>query len=345
MSGRRVVVTGAAGFIGRAAAQRFALAGHEVTGIVRNPSATPAIPDVRWVPGDLAEPNGLDAARAALAAADVLLHCAGIRRAATVTPAVLERVNVASGPALAALVPPECRIVFVSSAGVHGSSDGPALDESTPFRPYDRYSRSKVDAERALADATAKGPASLTIVRPGVVYGPGDTYGVVANMIKSIARRRFVFVGPGANRMNPLHVDDLAAGLLLAATRPETDRAVIMAGAEPVSIAELAATIAAVLGVGAPRLRLPVAPTRAAAWLCEWLQATRVLPAKLPVSRASVALMARHFLYDASRAATRLGFRPRIPLADGIGEAVAWLRATGLLASRPQRGADWRRAS
>ena len=108
------------------------------------------------------------------------------------------------------------KIVFTSSVAVYGFAD-PETGENGEINPFNDYGRTKAEAERVLLDWQA-GDAenrSLTIVRPTVVFGPGNR-GNVYNLLKQIAQRRFVMIGNGLNRKSMAYVENVAAFLAFA---------------------------------------------------------------------------------------------------------------------------------
>lgn len=327
----KVFVTGATGFIGRALATRLAAEGHEVVGLARDLGRDPAPEGVRFVPGDLSRADGLDRARDDLASVEAVAHLAAVRKDWSLDDRTLRRVNVESGPALLDRATAASRFLFVSSVAVYGhSAPGTKTDERSPFAPSKRYGVSKVEAEAALrASAGARG-MPLTIARPGIVYGPGDTYGMVANLARLLARRRFLLVGKGTSRVNLLHVDDLVAGLVLALALPAAaGEDFVLAGPEDLPVARLVSEVARAAGVAAPRARVPEPLARAAAGLLERGYRAMGIAAEPFLTRSKIDLFTRDDLYDPAKARETLGFRPAVLAAEGIPGAVAWLRERG----------------
>ena len=327
----KLFVTGATGFIGGALASRLAADGHEVVALAREPERAAPRDGVRFVRGDLARDDGLDGAREALGAADAIVHLAAVRKDWGFEDAALRRVNVLSGPALLRSARSAGRFLFASSVAVYGpSADGSRTSERSPFAPAKRYGASKVEAEAAVvSEAKARGIA-LTIVRPGIVYGPGDTYGMVANLARLVARRRFLLVGDGTSRVNLLYVDDLVRAMVLALTEPAAaDADFVLAGPEDVPVERLVDEVARAAASRVPAARVPETVARVAARVLEAVHRAAGLRSEPFLTRAKVDLFTRNDLYDTSKARSVLGFEPAVRAAEGIPSAVAWLRSRG----------------
>lgn len=216
-------VTGASGFIGARLVRELVRRGMRCKCLVRPTSIvqSPAAEGVELVKGTIEEP---DSYRAAIESCDVVINLAGMVYA--LDKARLFRVNgeacgILADACLAARHPP--RLVHISSVAAAGPPPrGKAVrTESDPPRPVSLYGSSKLQGELELAERADKLP--ITIIRPGVVYGPGDR--LLAETFRVIYRWRLhPVVGFRTPPLSLIHVDDLVQLILLAAERGETLR-------------------------------------------------------------------------------------------------------------------------
>jgi nucleoside-diphosphate-sugar epimerase len=219
------------------------------------------------------------------------------------------------------------RVVHCSTGGVHGHIDEPPAAETYRFRPDDIYQRTKVEAELAVVAAFKNG-LPTTIVRPGAIYGEGDLR--FLPLFRAIQRGRFVMIGSGETRLHMVHVDDLVRGMLLAGSRREAlGETFLIAGPQAPTLNEITASVAEAVGAPRPRLRIPVWPVYAAAWLCEQLWTRfRLEP---PLHRRRVGFFTHHREFDISKARNMIGYEPRVTVTEGIRRTAAWYAAAGLL--------------
>jgi predicted dehydrogenase/nucleoside-diphosphate-sugar epimerase len=211
---RRVLVTGASGFIGCRVAEVLHLGhGCQVRALVHNPSSAARLArlPVEMIQGDLKSRE--DMARA-VEGCDAVVHCAigtayGQRREifAVTVGGTQNLVEVARAAGVR-------RFVHVSSIAVHGNDISGDLDETTPIRPTrgDDYSESKAAAEEIVRRAAGAGLPAL-IIRPGCVYGPfGKTF--IVRPMQYLAREALILVGSADTPSNTVYVDNLVGAII-----------------------------------------------------------------------------------------------------------------------------------
>jgi nucleoside-diphosphate-sugar epimerase len=322
-----VLVTGATGFLGshvtelllerRVCVRVLARPGTDTAHLAR------AGADVAR--GDLDDRASLEAA---VDGVDRVLHCAA--RTGPWGPIdVYVRANVRglSNLVEAALAAGVQRIVHVSSAIVHGSDVRGAADETAPLREEPNpYSRSKIAGELLLRQLIEARAAPVTIVRPGLVYGPRDLANS-ARFATLILRGRMVVIGSGDNHLPLVYARDAAQGILLASEVPQASgKTYLLVNDEPVTQRDYLYAIAAKLGAPRPIRHIPYELAQRLAAMAELVgQVARRTP---PLTRFGVRLLGGESLFSISRARQELGFTPEVSMAEGVHRSVAWYKAT-----------------
>jgi predicted dehydrogenase/nucleoside-diphosphate-sugar epimerase len=217
---RRVLITGAGGFIGTRLAEVLSLRETwQVRALVHRPAGAARLArlPVEMVQGDLCSAH--DLARA-VAGCDSVVHCAvgtehGNRHALyAVTVGGTEKLLAAAREAGVS------RFVHLSSVGIHDAARPGTIDETTPVAPLrgDVYGQTKARAERAVLRAAAAGLPAV-ILRPGCVYGPhGFTF--VINPLRALAEGRLVLEGSAGTPSNTVYVDNLVEAIERALDLP-----------------------------------------------------------------------------------------------------------------------------
>jgi nucleoside-diphosphate-sugar epimerase len=327
----RVFITGATGFLGGALARSLAASGFDVHALSRTEAGRERLADtaVTWHSGDVTKPETLPAA---VAGSDWVVHAAGQLGAAGIPESTYYLVNVvgARNVLAAAQAAGVRRVLHLSSAGVLGplppGETADAADETAPLAPSNPYERSKAAAEKVVADFVGRGLPVVT-VRPEFVYGPGDRH--VLGIFRAIQGRHFFYIGNGRTTCHPVYVDDVVRGLRLALERGAPGEIYHLTGPRPVTIRELAETIAAELGAPAPWLRLPPSLAYLIAVGLETMGQLFNTPA--PLSRTGVSFFSENRESTSRKARRELGYAPQVSLEEGIKRSVAWYREAGLL--------------
>ena len=239
----RVLVTGAAGFVGRHLVPALAGEGHAVHALVRDASRAPAGLDVEVIERDLATL----AAGADLPEVDAVVHLAQANVPFPEGAGELFRVNALSTQALLEHAR-RCgarRFLLASTGSVYGFGDRPFTEED-PRVGTTFYAATKVAAE-ALVEAYA-GVLSTAVLRLFCPYGPGQTGRHVPAIVGRVREGRAVTLDEGGRpRINPILVDDVVRAI--AALLPRDGHQLLnVAGDAVVSIRDLAAAAGAALG-------------------------------------------------------------------------------------------------
>jgi dihydroflavonol-4-reductase len=220
--------------------------------------------------------------------------------------------------------------VYTSSVATIGiPADGSPGDEATPVALTDmigHYKRSKYLAEQAVR-ATAPAGLSVVIVNPSTPIGPGDLKPTpTGQMVLDAASGRMpAYIDTG---LNIVHVDDVAAGHLLAFHRGRTGERYILGG-EDMTLREILREVARIAGREPPRVRLPYAAVLPIAYAAEIIAKVTGRPGR--VTLEAVRMSRKHMFFSSAKAVRDLGYRWRPPV-DAFADAVRWFTERGLLA-------------
>ena len=319
---KRVLLTGAAGFIGRRLAERFRANGVEVAGV--DVAADPA---AGIIAGDISERGPW---QRAAEGCDALIHAAALVGMPSDDSAFWD-VNVrGTRHALEAARDAGARLVHLSSVVTFGLDFPDGVDESHPVKPTGvAYTDTKIAAEQVVLMAHAAGEHEVVVVRPGDIYGPGSVPWVRLP-IEFLRARRLVLPAWGRGIHSPTYIDDLVAGIVRAAEAPEAaGRVITLSGGVGVQTREYFGHLGRLVG-----RRVPVAPTAvvlATAAIAERAAALR--GASTDLTRDGVRYLAhRKGTYGIETARELLDWTPQVGLDEGMARTEAWLRDEGLLA-------------
>jgi UDP-glucuronate 4-epimerase len=256
----RIVVTGAAGFIGSHLCDALLSRGHEVVGIdgftrfysrelkERNVAALRRVPAFALHERNLLDARGL---AGPLAGADALCHMAGRPGVRGGAPVVFETGNVRTTEAVmhAAARAGIRRVVLASSSSVYGPVPGPVREDARP-RPLSLYGRSKRRAELLAARLALRHGLELITLRYFTVYGPRQRPDMAfARFMRAAAGGdEMPLLGDGRQRRDFTYVEDAAEATALALERGRPGAVYNVAGGRPVALADALRMLGAALG-------------------------------------------------------------------------------------------------
>lgn len=312
ITGRRILVTGATGFIGRALIAHLVADGTVVTAAARGEASFS--PHVRFV--RIADVGPDTDWRDALAGCDVVVHLAArvhqMHDRAPDDLAEYRRVNCVGTMSLArqAAASGVSRFVYISSIKVNGESTrvGMPFTEKHPTAPVDAYGVSKAEAEAQLLALAATGALAVTIIRPPLVYGLGVRANFLSMMRWLSSGIPLPFGAITGNRRSLVGLDNLVSMICLCLEHPSAvNQVFLVSDGEDLSTADLLRRTARAMNI-APRLvPVPVALLQAVAVLLGKGAAARRLCGNLQV--------------DAEKAYRLLGWAPIISVDEGLRRA------------------------
>ena len=331
MSPPRVLVTGASGFVGSAVARALIARGESVRLLVRSSSPRTNIQglDAEVVVGDLGDPVSLTSA---LGGVRHLFHVAADYRLWAPDPEDIVRGNLEGTRLImeAAGAAGVERIVYTSSVATLALRlDGTPVDETAPQDPakaIGAYKRSKTLAERLVGQMVTDRGLPAVIVLPSTPIGPRDVKPTPTGriIVEAANGKMPAFIDTG---LNLVHVDDVAAGHLLAWDKGRIGERYILGG-EDVDLGTMLGDIAALVGRKAPTVKLPREPLFPLAYAAEFVAR---FTGKEPFVTVDALKMAKYRMFFSSTKAEReLGYTAR-PYRGAIADAVSWFKQAGMI--------------
>lgn len=325
------LVTGANGFVGSNLVMHLLSKGYHVRAMVRSAQK-----------GTLLKNAGAEVVEASLEDCESLLtacegcagvfHIAALFNQAGIPESRFFEINVEGTRHVfeAAIAAGVGRVIHCSTNGVHGDIKMCPATETAPYAPCDEYQRSKVEGERvALGYYEAKKIPGV-VIRPAMIYGPGDTR--LFKIFKLIEQGRFFYAGSGNVWCHFIDVRDLANAFTLAMEHDEINaEAFLIAGERPIMLKDAANMIADELKVRRPWLHVPVKPLQIAGSLCEAV-CSRIGVQPL-LYRRRVDFFIKNRCFDTRKARQMLGFEPARSFESELKDVIDWYRSRGLLRS------------
>lgn len=312
----RVLVTGASGMLGGAVARHIAAQGHEVRTFQRRASGVVGVQDVL---GSVTSPA--DVARA-VEGMDAVVHLAA-KVSLAGDPADFDAVNVGGTRSLLAAATDGgvTRFVFISSPSVAHSGASIVGADAQPANPgaaSGNYARTKAEAE-LLALAADSERLSVVVIRPHLVWGPGDTQ-LVARIVERARAGRLPLLGHGAALIDSTYIDNAASAITAALERADRvhGNSYVVTNGEPRPVAELLAGICEAFGVRTPAWRVPAGLARAAGSAIEALWRVHPGQDEPRMTRFLAEQLSTAHWFDQRRTRADLDWTPAVSLDEGL---------------------------
>lgn len=320
--GKRVLVTGAGGFIGSHLVERLVALGADVTAFVHyNALGSRGLLDrlglheqqrVRVVLGDLRENDGLDDA---MADQQIVFHLAAIiaipysylRPEHVVENNVRVTLNVLQAARRHRIE----RFVHTSSSEVYGTARSVPIDEEHPLQAQSPYAASKIACDMLVQSFFLSYDLPAVTIRPFNTFGPRQSArAIVPTIITQALTKRKIFLGAMHPTRDLTYVSDTVEGFIRVASADGIEGRTYNVGTgREVSVGELADKIVQLIGEDIPVIFDP----------------TRIRPAASEVAR---------LICNSQRAQQELGWRPTVSLEEGLRRTIDWI-GDNLAAYRP----------
>ena len=311
---KKVLVTGAGGFIGSHLVERLVDAGAAVRAFVRYNSRADAgllrmaapetVSQLKLIGGDLRDG---DAIHKAVKGCDIVFHLGAL---ISIPYSYLHPVEVAESNFIGTLnILTACRdlgvqrLIHTSTSEVYGTALRPMIDETHPLQGQSPYSASKIGADKMAESFYCTYELPVVTVRPFNTYGPRQSArAVIPTIITQAVAGKTIQLGSTDTVRDFTFVDDTVNGFLRAAEAEDVNGCTFNLGTgEAVSIGELSELIIQKTGSQA---------------------GVKVDAARLRPQKSEV----RRLLSDNSLARERLGWQPQVNLGDGLDKTISWIR-------------------
>jgi nucleoside-diphosphate-sugar epimerase len=319
----RIAVTGASGVVGGAAARALLARGDTVVGVQRGE-----------LPTDLTD-QGAEARQADITASvDALVEaftgCGAVVHAAARVEITgpweeFARINVHGTRTVieAARRAGVSRLVMISSPSVAHAGHalvGARAEPASPDGAHGHYSRSKALAELLALDADGSDLA-VVVIRPHLVWGPGDTQ-LTARIVERARQGRLVVIGSGAALIDTTYVDnagDAIAAAVSRATYPRVrGRTFVVSNGEPRTVSEMLTRIAEAAGAAGPTRSVPFGVARVGGHVLERVWERTGREGEPPVTAFLAEQLATAHWFDQRETRAALQWAPRVSLEEGF---------------------------
>ena len=319
---RSVCVVGGSGFIGTRLTRDLCARGSKVRVLdIVQPKLTGGGLDIEYSRADVRNRSALETA---MANCETTVNLAAAHRDDVKPRRLYDEINVegAKNVCDAADANGIDTILFTSSVAVYGTAPENA-DETHPHYPCNDYGRTKSEAERVYISWHARNSSGrrLVIVRPTVVFGPGNRGNVYA-LLSQIAAGRFLMVGDGNNRKSMAYVDNVSGFISHVLNGPAGIHIYNYVDKPDLSMNELVALVRASLDMH-PRASVGIPYWLAVAIGCGCDALAFASRRSFPVSRIRIEKFCANTVFSADRAFTQTGFRPPVPLHIGLKQTIA----------------------
>jgi len=327
----RILITGATGFLGEHLARRLLADGASVRILARSwAKASPLMEEgAELIEGEITDD---DAVHRGVEGASVVYHLAGKLYIPGVPEEEYRRTHVEGTRTLLTHCMRQAgltRLVHCSTTGVFGTTGDLPADEDARYAPTNAYERTKLEAELLVCEAERQG-LSAVVVRPGLVYGPGDLH--LLGFFRTIQRGLFRPIGRRPVWLHPIYIDDMTEAFVRCGERlTAVGECFNIAGQQPVTLDTLAAAIARALDVAPPRGRIPMPVAQTVALAGDLLPAG--LRHRAPLTRSRLDFLTNSRAYKVSKAQKLLDFVAPTDLTTGMARTAQWYRQHGYLSA------------
>ncbi len=326
---KKVLVTGGGGFLGSAIVRRLAMRGDRVTSLARNAYGRLEAFDIRQIQADISDPNAVINACRGM---DMVFHTAA---KAGVWGAYEDyyRSNVMGTENIVAACKHHRIPVLIHTSSpsvVFDGSDMEGVDESVPYPESfaTHYTRTKAMAEQIVLTAARQGDINAVILRPHLIWGPGDPHLVPRVLDRA---KRLVKVGKRKNLVDTIYIEDAATAHVLAGDRLAEEpglsgRVYFISQDDPIPMWDMINGILEAGGKPPITRTMPAGVVWSVGAVLEGIYKLLGIKKEPPMTRFVAKELATAHWFDISAAVRDLGYRPQFTIKEGLEQLARWLQ-------------------
>ncbi|MCK5283641.1 MAG: NAD(P)-dependent oxidoreductase [Nanoarchaeota archaeon] len=326
---KRILVTGAAGFTGSLLVKRLLKMKYEVVGLDNQIGYKKELEKkgAKIVIGSITDKKLVNELTKGC---DIVFHLAAAFRKVNLPKKTYWDVNVNGTRYLceASLRNKVKRFIYCSTSGVHGLVRKKPATEESPITPADYYQYTKHEGEIVTNEFYKKGLKTV-IIRPGAIYGPGDS-GRFIMIFKMVKKGAFFMLGKGKITYHPVYIDNLTDSFILAMNSNKAiGQTYLIADKDCRSIEDIVRTVAKVMKKKLNIIHIPIWPVWFAGLICEGL--FKLTPWDPPIFRRRVDWFRQDREYSSKKAMHEINYKPKIALEEGLKRTYTWYKKNNLI--------------
>jgi len=321
----KIFITGATGFLGKALVNDLLKNNHKVT-ILILPTDTyipPKNKNLTTIQGDITKPKTLSGVTKNH---NAIIHLAGaVGYGQNWKTCFLLNKDGTKNIALEAIQSKVRRFILMSSVSVYGRVSNQPISEDFPLKKIgDPYGDTKIDSENIIQDFSSKNLLDTTIIRPTVIYGPGDDK-FLPKLISNIQTKKAKIIGDGLNKVDLIHINDVLDFLkIVLQSKKAIGEIYNLTNPDNGNWKELLTITSHLLNCPVPNKKVPYPLAYTLAGI---LETAGKLTNKEPLlSRYAVRVVGKNYNYITKKAEKELGFKTKIELKKGLSECINHLR-------------------
>jgi len=325
---KKILVTGGGGFLGSAIARKLSLRGDWVTSLARNTYGRLESLDIRQIQADISDTN---AVMRACEGMDMVFHTAakpGVwgRYQDYYQPNVMGTENIVSAckhHQVPVLIHTSSPSVIFDGTNMEGVDESLPYPESFPTH----YTKTKAMGEKIVLSAAQKGEVKAIVLRPHLIWGPGDPH-LVPRVLQRA--KKLVKVGKRNNLVDTIYIEDAATAHVLAGDRLAEEpalsgRVYFISQDEPIPMWDMINGILEAGGLPPISRTMPVGFVWSVGAMLEGIYKLLGIKKEPPMTRFVAKELGTAHWFDISAAIRDLGYRPQYTIKEGLEKLSRWL--------------------